>query len=265
MKEQSMQPDADGSRVVLQCRDVNVDLAGRPVLRNVSCSLRSGSFVALLGPNGAGKTTLMRALLGLVPCKSGQVNIGGRRMARRHGAVGYVPQRRSFAWDFPISVFDVVVMGVVGGGRIARSVSTQEYDSAMQALERVDMVDLCKRPVGALSGGQRQRVLVARALAARPELLLLDEPFTGLDMPTQDLLTEVFVQLAREGACILMSTHDIVGAIEYCDELILLNQTVRGVVNPGDAFDDQLWCDAFEIAPTHPLHRALRLQQEGKR
>ena len=215
---------------VIAVSKLNVDLAGRRVLNDVTMSAAAGELVGLLGPNGAGKTTLLRSILHLIPTVSGSIAIGGdtSKNARKH--IGYVPQRQQFAWDFPISVLDTVVLGRVKTIGWFRRPGERDYLAAIEALDRTDMTKFRDRPVGDLSGGQRQRVLVARALALQPTVLLLDEPFTGLDMPTQELLSELFATLASEGETLIMSTHDIAGAVSACSRIVL-----RGMAFIGDA------------------------------
>ncbi|MGN9907494.1 anchored repeat-type ABC transporter ATP-binding subunit [Phytohabitans sp. LJ34] len=232
-----------------------VDLGGRPVLRDVHMSVDTGELVGLLGPNGAGKTTLLRCVLGLIRAKAGRIAVGGS------ATVGYVPQRHEFTWDFPISVEQAVLSGRTGRIGLLRRPGVADWRAVGEALDRVRLADLRRRPVGELSGGQRQRVLVARALALRPDILLLDEPYAGLDMPTQELLGELFATLARERA-VLMATHDLAAAVHDCDRLVLLNRTVIVAGPPGELRDRRVWMDAFEVGERSHLFTALGLQPE---
>lgn len=241
---------ASNPHIVVQ--DLNVDLGGHRVLDQVSFEAYSGELIGLLGPNGAGKTTLFQTMLQLISPHSGTIRVDGMTRGYRD-AIGYVPQRHQFTWDFPISVFDAVVLGRVRKiGWLARA-KKKDYQAALEALERTGMLAFKDRPVGALSGGQRQRVLVARALALQPTLLLLDEPFTGLDMPTQELLNGLFVDLAHEGETIMMSTHDIAGALDACSRLILLNRTVIAQGEPHELKDPCIWRSTFGIREGNPL------------
>jgi len=207
---------------------VAVELGGRLALHDVDLRVCHGELVGLIGPNGAGKTTLLRAALGLLPILRGRVEVPG-------GRPGYVPQRHEFAWDFPIDVRRAVLLGRVARIRLLRSVKTHDRTAADAAIERVGLSRLAARPIGELSGGQRQRVLVARALAADPELLLLDEPFTGLDHPTQETLSALLASLRDEGRALLMTTHDVGAAATLADRLCLLNRTV--VKDRGNSLD----------------------------
>lgn len=250
----------------LSVSGLNVSLAGRSVLHNVCFTVPPGCLIGLIGPNGAGKTTLMRALLGLVPISSGSVQAGGTHLSAP--MIGYVPQRHEFAWEYPISVRQCVDMAARlhpdEGSRTLRmmrrfdSIARRErHERVSRALDRVELSDLASRPIGQLSGGQRQRVLVARALAGNPQLLFLDEPFTGLDMPTQELLTDLFQRLTGEGCTIMMSTHDIASALHTCDQLLLLNRTVIAHGTAAELADPTLWVQAFHIRSDNPLLRLL--------
>lgn len=243
----------------LQIQDVAVDLGGRPVLRRTDLAVDRGELVGLIGPNGAGKTTLLRAVLGLLPLRSGTVTVEGQPVRPGRAHIGYVPQRHEFAWDFPISVEDVVMSGRTGFlGRFRRP-RAEDWRAVIEALERVQLGDLRDRTVGELSGGQRQRVLVARALALRPAVLLLDEPFTALDLPTQELLSALFVSLAREGHAVVMTTHDLLGALATCDRVALLNRSIVAVGTPAELRDPTLWMDTFGVGPDNPLLRVLEV------
>ncbi|GAA1511581.1 anchored repeat-type ABC transporter ATP-binding subunit [Nocardioides humi] len=246
----------------LQVRGLDVDLGGRPVLRGVDLDLAPGELVGLIGPNGAGKTTLLRSILGLTRVRSGQVAVGGRPVRRRRGDIGYVPQRHEFAWDFPISVEQVVLTGRVGGLRPGRGPRVDDWRAVDRALGLVAMADLRRRPVGELSGGQRQRVLVARALALDPSVLLLDEPFTGLDLPTQESLLAMFTDLADgasgEARAVLMTTHDIASALFACGRVVLLNRTVVATGTAGELrARPEAWTETFGVGIDSPFLRVL--------
>jgi len=207
----------------------NVTVAfGRTVaLQDVSLHVRRGEFVGIVGPNGSGKTTLLRTVLGLVRPVRGQVRVLGTAIDRlgsvRH-RLGYVPQLASIDVRFPVHVIDVVLMGRYGQIGLLRRPSAADRDAARAALARVGMADLADRQIGQLSGGQRQRVLIARALAVEPEILLLDEPATGVDPVTSNSLYELLNQLHEEGITILMVSHDVGVVSEYVDQVACLNR-----------------------------------------
>jgi manganese/iron transport system ATP-binding protein len=228
-----------------------VTLGGNQVLHDVDLAVAPGETVGLIGPNGAGKTTLLRAVLGLLAPDEGTVHIGGQPPRAARALLGYVPQKHEFAWDFPITVGAAVLNARTAtqwaGPRKA------DREAAARAVDRVGLADLAGRPIGALSGGQRQRVLVARALAREPRLLLLDEPFTGVDVPTQELLVRLLAQLAEEGTAILMTTHDLAQARAACTRLCLLNRTVVADGPPSELDDPALWLRAFGVAESELL------------
>jgi len=244
----------------LEVENIAVDLGGRRVLDFVDLDVRRGELVALIGPNGAGKTTLLRTILGLQRPVTGRVLVEGRPTKPDRAAIGYVPQRHEFAWDFPISVANVVATGLSGQLGMFRRPGAAAWEAVADALDRVRMTELADRPVGQLSGGQRQRVLVARALALQPAVLLLDEPFTGLDMPTQDLLGALFSDLAHEGRAVLMTTHDLLGAIDGSDRIALLNRTIIATGTPAQLVaDPDLWAATFGVGPDSALLRMLKV------
>jgi manganese/iron transport system ATP-binding protein len=251
-------PGVSPGPVPLRIDDLRVDLGGRNVLHDVALRVAAGELVGLIGPNGAGKTTLLRAALGLVRHQQGTVLVDGTVLRRRRARLGYVPQRHEFAWDFPISVERTVMSGRTGRIGVFRRPGVADWTAVGDAIDRVHLGDLRTRPVGELSGGQRQRVLVARALALGSSTLLLDEPFTGLDMPTQELLADLFVDLASDGKAVLMTTHDLFGAMHACSRLVLLNRTVVAVGPPDELRDATVWMRTFEVGETSPLLRIVK-------
>lgn len=233
--------------IPLTVDDVSVVLGGRAVLSGVSTTLDRGDFTGLVGPNGAGKTTLLRSVLGLVPIASGSISVLGGRPGTHRNRVGYVPQRHEFAWDFPISVERAVMTGKVRQVGLFRHPKEDDWRAVHRAIDRVDLGDLRDRPVGELSGGQRQRVLVARALALAPAVLLLDEPFTGLDAPTQRLLTRLLRELADEGHAVLMTTHHLADAAKSCGRLLLIDRFVLADGPPEDVMGADGWRASFGL------------------
>lgn len=242
---------------VLSVHSVSVELGGRLAIRDVNLQVRSGELVGMIGPNGAGKTTLLRTILGLLPCQAGTVTIANTETARSRSTIGYVPQRHEFVWDFPINVATTVMTGRTRQIGWFRRPGRTDREAVERALDRVGMTELRNRPIGELSGGQRQRVLVARALAREPRLLLLDEPFTGLDVPTQEGLTALLRELRAEGKAVLMTTHDLPAAAELCTRLCLLNETVIAEGPPDELRDPAVWLRAFGVARSEQLLHSL--------
>ncbi|MFB6710980.1 MULTISPECIES: anchored repeat-type ABC transporter ATP-binding subunit [unclassified Streptomyces] len=231
---------------LLRVASLSVALGGRQAVQDASLTVSGGELVGLLGPNGAGKTTLLRAVLGLAASSAGSVTAVGQ--------VGYVPQRHEFSWNFPIDVAGVVLSGRTGSVGWLRRPKAHDRAAADEALELAGLTQLRRRPIGELSGGQRQRVLVARALAGEPRLLLLDEPFTGVDVPTQELLDELFGRLAANGRGLLMTTHDLAAAARTCTRVVLLNRTVVAEGGP------ELLADPEQMLRAFGLDRAIRTQ-----
>lgn len=250
---------------VVSVRGLGVDLGGRAVVREVDLEFGRGELVALLGPNGAGKTTLLRALLGLVPTRCGEVSMAGLPPRRCWRRVGYVPQRHDFAWDFPMSVEQVVMSGLTRQVGWLRWPGARHHKAVRQALRRVRMVEFAGRPVGQLSGGQRQRVLIARALAGGPSVLLLDEPFTGVDVPTQQLLLALLREATQEGTTVVMTTHDLSQALQVADRVCLVNRTVVADGDPETIRRSRAWRRAFAgpggLSPVLGIDEELVLEE----
>ena len=204
--------------------DLTVAYSGRVALSGVSATVPAGSTVALIGPNGAGKSTLIGSLLGLVRPAAGRVEVLGRSPARARREIGYVPQADTVDLDFPVSVGAVVLMGRYRRvGWLARP-KAADRERAAAALAAVGLADRARDTFGTLSGGQRQRVLLARAIAAEPRLLLLDEPFNGLDVVSQDALLTALTALRADGVAVVLATHDLALAREQADLICLLNR-----------------------------------------
>lgn len=201
---------------------------GKSALDDVSLTLRQGTIYGLVGANGAGKSTLFKSIMGLVKPTTGQVTIAGRsvRDALRGNLVSYVPQTEDVDWNFPVLVEDVVMTGRYGHMGFLRIPSQRDKEAVQEALQRVEMAGFAKRQIGELSGGQKKRVFVARALAQEGQILLLDEPFAGVDIKTEESLARLLRGLAKEGRLILVSTHNLGSVPSFCDQAILIDRSV---------------------------------------
>jgi manganese/zinc/iron transport system ATP- binding protein len=203
--------------------DVTVAYQRKPVLWDVDLTFTQPRLVAVVGPNGAGKSTLLKAILGLVPLATGQVNILGQPLSRQRLKVGYVPQRSSVDWNFPVNVRDVVLMGTYGRLGWFRRPGRREKQLALDCLAKVGMTGLEKRQIGQLSGGQQQRVFLARALAQQAEIYFMDEPMAGVDEPTEKVVLGLLQEMRSEGKLVLVVHHDLRTVPEYFDDVVLLN------------------------------------------
>ena len=201
---------------------------GCHALEDVSITLDKGTICGLVGVNGAGKSTLFKSMMGFLKPTTGTITIAGMgvREALKQNIVSYVPQTEEVDWDFPVLVEDVVMMGRYGQMGFMRIPSSKDKDAVDKALERVDMVDYRKRQIGELSGGQKKRIFVARALAQGGDIIFLDEPFSGVDIKTENSLIDLFHTLATDGHLILVSTHNLGSVPHFCNEVALINRTI---------------------------------------
>ena len=215
-----------------------VDDNGTVALYDASLHLPAGCICGLVGMNGAGKSTLFKALTGFVRPSRGRIRINGASVAeaQRQQSVAYVPQSEGIDSQFPVSVWDVVMMGRYGAMNLLRIPRSSDRVAVRDALKRVELFDLRSRPIGALSGGQRKRAFLARAIAQRADVLLLDEPFNGVDVRTEKLMAELFMQFREDGRTILISTHDLSHVREFCDLVVLINKTVLAYGETSEVF-----------------------------
>jgi ABC-type Mn2+/Zn2+ transport system ATPase subunit len=214
-------------------------------LEAVTFAAPAGSRLAVVGPNGAGKSTLFQAMVGLVPATSGQVLVHGVPFGEHPDCVSYVPQREVVDWRFPATVLDVVLMGRYRRLGWLRRPGPADRQVAQAALERLDLAALAARPIGDLSGGQQQRVFLARALAQEPHILLMDEPFTGVDVTTHEVVLDVLDDLAARGVTVLVATHDLQLAAARFDRVLLLNRRQIAFGPPAAVFTPENLARAF--------------------
>ncbi len=231
----------------LEVRHVTAGYAGMPpAIEDVSLRVPAGEIVGLIGPNGAGKSTLFKAILGLVTPAAGDVLAFGKPVREARTEIAYMPQVEEVDWAFPVSVLDVVLMGRYRGPRPFVGWSRADREASMSALERVRLAPFAGRQVGQLSGGQRRRVLMARAISRGARLLLLDEPFAGLDAAVQHDLLAILDDLAGEGRSILLATHDLSCVANSCDEACCLNKRVIASGLPAEVLTESILTATFE-------------------
>lgn len=230
---------------ILTAGELSVHYGDRSALRDVTLDIYPGRTVSLLGPNGAGKSTLLKVFAGMIPPSHGSVEFEGAPLSGAHDCVTYVPQRTGADWAFPISVLEATLLGLARSRSRWRPFTRRDRDQAMQALHQVKMDHLADAQIGALSGGQQQRVFLARALLACGRVLLLDEPFTGVDVPTQEMLVELFERLKNNGTAVVYATHDLQQAASTSDEVVLLNVHIVAQGAPADVMTEQILRTAF--------------------
>ena len=213
----------------LEINDITVTYKnGHTALYDATVSIPHGSITALVGVNGSGKSTLFKAIMGFVTLAKGDVKILGQdvKTALRSNQVAYVPQNEEIDWNFPVLVKDVVMMGRYGYMNMLRIPSKNDKKIVDESLQRVSMVEFKDRQIGELSGGQKKRVFPARALAQESKIILLDEPFTGVDVKTEDQIMSLLRELREDGKVMLVSTHNLGSVPEFCDRAILINETI---------------------------------------
>ncbi len=209
--------------IAIEIEDLTVAYHHNPVLWDIDLTIPTGVIAAIVGPNGAGKSTLLKAMLNLIPISSGTVTFFGQRLAQARRAVSYVPQRSEVDWDFPTTVLDVVMMGSYGALGWIKKPGKAERERALAALEQVGMSEFAHRQISELSGGQQQRTFIARALVQDASILLMDEPFAGVDAATEAAILATLRQLQQAGKTLVIVHHDLLTVKSYFDHIILLN------------------------------------------
>lgn len=203
---------------------LSVSYDKKRVLSNVYLRLEEGKLIGVLGPNGAGKSTLFKSILGLISNNTGTITIFGKPISESRKRIAYVPQRDEVDWTFPATVRDIVMMGRFPAKTIWQKMDAIDHRKAQEAMEELSILDLADRQIGALSGGQQQRVFLARALCQEADILMLDEPFVGVDITTEEHIIRVLRKLSKEGKTLLVVHHDLSSVKEYFDQVILINQ-----------------------------------------
>ncbi|WP_404787047.1 metal ABC transporter ATP-binding protein [Altericista sp. CCNU0014] len=225
----------------IQVEHVTVAYNGKVALHGANLALKPGSISGLVGMNGSGKSTLFKAIMGFVKPVTGRISIEGLplRSAQKQNLIAYVPQAEDVDWNFPVSVWDVAMMGRYGYMNFLRRPKPQDRQIVRQSLERVQMWELRDRQIGELSGGQKKRAFLARALAQQGRILLLDEPFTGVDIKTEKATIDLLLELQAAGNTILISTHDLSSITTFCDRVVLINRTILAYGETSEVFTEE--------------------------
>jgi len=223
----------------LWVNDLTVAYHRKPVLWDIELSLPEGRLIAVVGPNGAGKSTFIKSVLGLVPRASGTVTIYGKSYEAQRHLVGYVPQRESVDWDFPVNALDVVAMGLYRKIGWLRPVKKKDRQIALEALDKVGMANFAERQISQLSGGQQQRVFLARALAQDARLYFMDEPFAGVDVATERAIIALLKELKAAGKTCVVVHHDLQTVPTYFDEVALLNMRLVAAGPVASVFNEE--------------------------
>lgn len=230
----------------IDVKNLTVSYQARPALLDVSIGIQRDQLVGVIGPNGAGKSTFIKAILGFVKPDIGSVSIWGKDVQKVKGQVAYVPQRGAVDWDFPITVDEVALMGRYQRIPWFKSPSKKDREAAIEALKMVRMEEFASRQIGELSGGQQQRVFLARALSQGSDILLLDEPFAGVDAATERAILDVLERAKNAGKTLVVVHHDLSTAAEYFDRLILIKQRMYAYGTPSEVLQEDLLSKVYE-------------------
>ena len=229
------------NEISIDLENVTVAYHGKVALHSASLQLKAGTICGLVGMNGAGKSTLFKAIMGFVKPNTGRILINGLpiRQVQKSNLVAYVPQSEEVDWNFPVNVYDVVMMGRYGYMNLLRIPRSIDKQAVRESLERVEMWDMRDRQIGELSGGQKKRTFFARALAQQAKVLLLDEPFAGVDIKTEKMMINLLMELRQTGHTILVSTHDLESITTFCDQVVLINRSILAYGNTSEVFTEE--------------------------
>ena len=229
----------------VEVHNLTVSYNRKPVLWDIDFAIPQGQIIGIIGPNGSGKTTLLKSLMGLVSSDSGYVRIFDKPLDNVRERIAYVPQRESVDWDFPASVMDVVMMGRYRKYNIFRRLSKRDKEIAQEALEQVNLLPYANRQISQLSGGQQQRVFIARSLAQKADLYLMDEPFAGVAASTENAILELLSSMKKQGKTIIVVHHDLQTAYEFFDWFILMNTRMVACGPKEQVFNQELLQEAY--------------------
>ena len=229
----------------LEVQNVSLGYGDKTVVDDLTFSVPHGASVAVVGPNGAGKSTLFKALVGLIPLRGGQVFIHGLPLGNHKDCVAYVPQREEVDWRFPVTIEDVVMMGRYDHQDWLKRITRRDREAVSRSLAQMGIANLAAQSIGDLSGGQQQRVFLARALAQEPHILLMDEPFTGVDLTTQDATLHLLDDLHAAKVTAMIATHDLNLAADKFDLMLLLNHRLIAFGTPAEVMKQEFLSKAF--------------------
>lgn len=244
------------NEIVVKVEDLTVSYSSKPVLWDVDLQIPKGALMAIVGPNGAGKSTLIKTVLGLLKPVTGTVEFSGKQYKDVRKKIAYVPQRGSVDWNFPTTVYDVVLMGRYGHIGFFKRVRDEDRMIALDAIEKVGITHLKDRQISELSGGQQQRVFLARALAQQADIYFMDEPFQGVDVKTERAIVDLFKALKKDNKTVIVVHHDLDSVPEYFDSVVLLNMNIIAYGKVEDVFTDK------NIKATYQSKRSLMRENE---
>ena len=227
------------NKTALEIHDMTVAYHKKPVLWNIDIEIPQGKLIGIVGPNGAGKSTMIKAVLNLIPKASGWVKFFGESYDIMRRKIGYVPQRETVDWDFPVNALDVVQMGRYGHVGWVKRPGKKDLEISLEALDKVGMSEYAKRQISQLSGGQQQRIFLARALAQDAEIYFMDEPFVGVDAATEKAIISILSELREKGKTILVVHHDLQTVTKYFDWVIMLNTRIVAAGDTQTHFTDE--------------------------
>jgi manganese/zinc/iron transport system ATP- binding protein len=230
---------------IIEIHDLSVAYERKPVLWDVDLSLPEGQLIGIIGPNGAGKSTLLKAIMGLLPLNSGYIQINGKPLEEMRHKISYVPQRESVDWDFPTSVYEVVMMGRYGQLGLFNRPKKADKEIVMDSLRQVGMEDFKNRQISQLSGGQQQRVFLARALAQQADIYFMDEPFAGVDAATEKAIIKLLGEMSSQNKTVIVVHHDLQSVAKYFDWIILLNMRLVASGPINEAFTPELLQETY--------------------
>jgi manganese/zinc/iron transport system ATP- binding protein len=230
---------------IIEAHNLTVLYGRKPAIWNVDFKLPEGQVIGIMGPNGSGKSTLLKSIMGVVTPTTGYTKVYDQELNQVRHKVSYVPQRQEIDWDFPASVWDIVSMGRFHVRGLFKRLTSEDNDIIQESLEKVNMLGFAKRQISQLSGGQQQRVFLARAIAQQGELFLMDEPFAGVDIATEEMIVDLLKEMKDQGKTLVIVHHDLHTAQSYFDHLVLMNTRLVACGNTSDVFTDQILTDTY--------------------